>query len=174
MSFETERLFCFSLAPNDYEIFASGGEPAWNGFTNPYRHLIDGPNPLPHRIPKVRANPEFAEIGLIVAALKSSGEIIGSAGFHDFPDERGMIEIGFGIVPEKQRNGFGTELLLGMWKMISSRPDVKVLRYTVSPTNLPSLHIINKLDFEKVGEQVDPVDGLEMIYEKSIVNFLRR
>lgn len=171
VSFETERLFCFSLTLEDYEIFARGGEPLWRDFTNPYRHLVDGPTPLPHRIPKVRANPEFAEIGLIVAAMKSSGEIIGSAGFHDFPDERGMIEIGFGIAPEKQRNGFGTELLLGMWKMISSRPDVKILRYTVSPTNVPSLHIINKFAFAKVGEQIDPDDGLELIYEIKTINF---
>lgn len=173
VSFETKRLLCFSLNSNDYEVFASGGEPTWIGFTNPYGHLIEGPNPLPYRIPKVRENPKFAELGLIVAALKSSREIIGSAGFHDFPDSQGMIEIGFGIVPEKQRNGYGTELLLGMWMMIGARSDVKILRYTVSPTNLPSMRIINKLEFEKVGEQVDPEDGLELIYERRKDEFLR-
>jgi RimJ/RimL family protein N-acetyltransferase len=90
--------------------------------------------------------------------------LVGSAGFHDFPDQNGMIEIGFGIVPERQNRGFGRELLSGMWKMISSREDVKILRYTVSPDNKPSLHIIKKLGFIHKGEQVDEEDGVELIF----------
>jgi len=103
---------------------------------------------------------------------KSTLEIVGSAGFHDFPDENGMIEIGFGIVPEKQNQGYGVELLRGMWKMICKRSDVKTLRYTVSPENKPSMHIINKFGFKKVGEQIDPEDGLELIFEMSAKDFM--
>jgi RimJ/RimL family protein N-acetyltransferase len=83
-----------------------------------------------------------------------------------------MIEIGFGIVDEKQNNGFGTELLLGMWRMICKRPDVKILRYTVSPENAASMHIISKLGFKQTGNQIDPEDGLELIFEKSVEDFL--
>ncbi len=169
--FETERLLCFSLTPEDYKVFESGNEPIWNEFTNPYKHLIEGPSPLPHRIPKVAANPEFAVIGLVLGVMKSNQEIIGSAGFHNMPDETGMIEIGFGIVPQMQRRGLGTELLLGMWQMIVKRPDVKILRYTVTPDNEPSMHIIKKLGFKLVGEQIDPEDGLELIFEESVSNF---
>jgi RimJ/RimL family protein N-acetyltransferase len=133
--------------------------------------LIEGPSPLKHRIPRVKAEPNFAEIGLILAIEKETNELIGSAGFHDFPDNNGMIEIGFGIVPEKQNQGFGTELLIGMWKMICLRPDVRLLRYTVSPENLPSMHIINKIEFSKVGQQMDPEDGLELIYERLTKDF---
>jgi RimJ/RimL family protein N-acetyltransferase len=58
-----------------------------------------------------------------------------------------------------------------MWKMICDRPDVKVLRYTVSPTNDASMHIINKLGFALVGEQDDPEDGLELIFEQTVENY---
>jgi len=34
------------------------------------------------------------------------------------------------------------------------------------------MHIINRLGFTKVGEQVDSEDGLELIFEKSIAEFL--
>jgi RimJ/RimL family protein N-acetyltransferase len=84
-----------------------------------------------------------------------------------------MIEIGFGIVPEKQRQGYGLELLHGMWKAISSKPDVKILRYTVSPENEASMHIIRKLQFKLVGEQMDDEDGLELIYELPIAEYLQ-
>jgi len=125
-----------------------------------------------HRIPRVAASPEFAEIAIVLAVLKSTNEVIGSAGFHDLPDAHGMIEIGFGIVDVMQNQGFGKELLLGMWKMISERSDVQTLRYTVSPDNEPSLHIIRKLGFVLVGEQMDEEDGLELIYELSVEEFL--
>ena len=171
-SFETTRLTCNSLSLEDYLAFESGVEPNWSGFTNPYKHLIEGPTPLQYRIPRVKKDPEFAEIAIILAIEKASSEVIGSAGFHDFPNEKGMIEIGFGIVAQKQNQGFGTELLIGMWKMICARPDVKILRYTVAPDNAPSMKIINKLGFEKVGEQIDPEDGLELIYEMSAADFL--
>ena len=115
--FETERLLCFPLTLSDFKSFESGHEPNWQNFSNPYKHLIEGPSPLSHRIPKVAVNPAFAEIGLVLAVTKSNFEIIGSAGFHNMPDENGMIEIGFGIVSEMQNQGFGTELLLGMWHM---------------------------------------------------------
>ncbi len=170
--FETDRLRCYSLSISDYAAFEAGVEPNWEGFTNPYKHLIKGPSPLAFRIPRVKKDPSFADIGLILAVNKSSNEVIGSAGFHDFPDDNGMIEIGFGIVPQMQNQGFGKELLMGMWLMISKRPDVKILRYTVAPDNEPSMHIINNLGFDKVGEQIDPEDGLELIFEKSLSNFL--
>lgn len=170
--FETSRLICIPLTPADYESFKMGIEPSWRGFTNPFKHLVDGPSPLRFRIPKVERQPEFADIGLILAITKSTKEVIGSAGFHDFPDETGMIEIGFGIVPEKQNQGYGIELLMGMWKMICERQDVKTLRYTVSPKNKPSLHIITKLGFKNVGGQIDDEDGLELIFEKSAREFI--
>lgn len=170
--FETERLTGLSLSLDDYLQFEQGIEPQWIAEINPYRHLITNPGPLPYRIPRVKTNPEFVEICLVLAIEKNTGDIIGSAGFHDFPNEKGMIELGFEIVPEKQNQGFGTELLHGMWKMICQRPEVQILRYTVSPENTPSVHIINKLNFTLVGEQIDPEDGVELIYEMSVSQYL--
>ena len=163
--FETARLTCLSLTPAQYTIFENGQEPQWEGFTNPYQHLIVGPSPMVHRIPRVKADPGFADLGLFLAINKETKEIIGSFGFHDRPDERGMIEIGYGIVPEMQNQGFGTEMLLGAWRWIAQNPEVKILRYTVSPDNAPSLHIVKKLGLDLVGEQWDEEDGLELIFE---------
>lgn len=164
--FETQRLIGLSLSLRDYSDFELGKELNWAPITNPYRHLIEGPSPIRHRIPRVKANPAFAEIGLILAIEKSSQVIVGSAGFHDFPDEVGMIEVGFGIVPEMQNQGFGKELLFAMWQWIARDSTVKTLRYTVNPDNKPSMHIIESLPFTCVGEQHDAEDGVrELIYE---------
>ena len=166
VAFKTERLIGVSLTIKDYSDFESEGEPNWHPFINPYRHLIVGPSPIRYRIPRVKADPKFADIGLVLAILKSSNEIVGSAGFHDFPNEAGMIEVGFGIVSEMQNKGFGKELLIGMWEWISQNPEVQILRYTVDPRNKPSMHIINSLPFHCVGAQYDKDDAVhELIFE---------
>ena len=172
--FETNRLLCQPLSLQAYSDFEEGRNPDWSQFSNPYNHLIEGPSPLRFRMPRVKLNPEFAEIAIVLAIEKATKEIIGSAGFHDFPNEDGMIEIGFGIVREKQKQGFGKELLHGMWSEIVKRPDVKILRYTVSPTNEPSMHIIKSCGFALVGEQIDEEDGLELIYEMSAQDYQAR
>jgi RimJ/RimL family protein N-acetyltransferase len=122
----------------------------------------------------VRKDPEVAKYLLKVAVLRESMEIIGSAGFHNLPDENGMIEIGFGIDPTFQNEGYGKQLLHGMWNWVVKEPGVKTLRYTVSPTNLISKQIIQKLEFDLVGEQLDDVDGVEEIYELSTADYKLR
>jgi ribosomal-protein-alanine N-acetyltransferase len=173
LQFSTARLDGHSLSVDDYASFENGIEPKWNGFTNPYKHLIEGPSPLSFRIPRVKKEPHFAELGIILAVEKESRKVIGSAGFHDFPDQNGMIEVGFGIVPEMQNNGFGKELLFGMWDWMSRKPEMKILRYTVFPTNAPSMHIIKKIGFAEVGEQIDDEDGVELIFEQSKEDYLK-
>jgi RimJ/RimL family protein N-acetyltransferase len=155
----------------EYADFEAGREPKWSDLVNPYQHLVTGPSPMRHRIPRIKADPSYAEIALILAIEQSSGALIGSSGFHDFPDQNGMIELGFGIVPEKQRQGFGIELLRGMWQLILSRPDVRILRYTTMPSNEASMHIVTKLGFKLVGEQIDDEDGLELIYEMGATEY---
>jgi RimJ/RimL family protein N-acetyltransferase len=106
--------------------------------------------------------------------LKQGMEIIGSAGFHNLPDENGMIEIGFGIDTAFQNKGYGKQLLHGMWNWVVKEQGVQTLRYTVSPTNLISKQIIQKLEFDLVGEQLDDVDGVEEIYELSANDYKLR
>jgi len=172
ISFETERLFGRTLTLEEFEVLSNGDEPSWVGFSNPYRHLVDGEMPIDFIASSILREPLRAEIGLILAVTKESLEIVGSAGFKSLPDERGMIEIGYGIVPEKQNLGFGKEFLVGALKMICGYPGTRVLRYVVNESNGPSLHIIEKLGFQKVGTQIDPDEGKELVFEKSVEDFL--
>src|SRR5438552_2011442 len=40
---------------------------------------------------------------------KSTGEIVGAAGFKGGPDAEGMVEIAYGIVPSREGRGYATE-----------------------------------------------------------------
>jgi RimJ/RimL family protein N-acetyltransferase len=82
-----------------------------------------------------------------------------------------MMEIGLGIESDYQNQGFAREALLGMWRWVVGFPEVRTLRYTVSPENGPSISVIKYFGFELKGQQLDEIDGPENIYEMSVADF---
>ncbi|MFM1796415.1 MAG: hypothetical protein RL733_196 [Actinomycetota bacterium] len=141
---------------------------------NPYRILIDSPGPLSWRVPQVKGNPAVNKWFVRFIVAKDSREIIGSTSFHGSPDHQGMIEIGLGIEEPFQNQGFAKESLLGMWRWATTFPEVRTLRYTVSPDNLPSISVIRHFGFDFKGQQLDEIDGPENIYEMSSEVFKSR
>lgn len=143
-------------------------------FTNPYRVLVDSSGPLAWRVPQVKVDPSVNRWFVRYIVLKQSREVIGSTSFHGVPDADGMMEIGLGIEENFRNKGYAREALAGMWKWVCAYPEVKTLRYTVSPDNLASIAVINYFRFEYKGQQIDEEDGPENIYEMSTKDFMAR
>lgn len=139
--------------------------------TNPHQNLIASTGPLAWRVPQVKESPEVNKWFVRFIVLAQSREIIGSTSFHGAPDSSGMIESGLGIEDAFQRQGFAKEALTGMWLWACEFPEVKTLRYTVSPDNLASIKVIEFFGFQFMGQQMDEIDGPENIYEESAQNF---
>jgi ribosomal-protein-alanine N-acetyltransferase len=160
-----EELFDLGLNP---EVFSN------RDFENPYQVLSGENLPRANRVKDVRENPENIRwyFRMIVDRERNVG--VGSISFHGGPDERGMVEIGLGIAEAERGKGYATEALRGMWDWAARLPEVKYLRYTVSPDNMPSVAIITKLGVPLVGEQIDEEDGLELIYEISSEDYLTK
>ena len=142
--------------------------------TNPHRVLVDNSGPLGWRVPQVKVDPSVNKWFVRWIVLKETAEVIGSTSFHGVPDADGMIEIGLGIEEPFQNKGYAKESLKGMWSWVSQFPQVKTLRYTVSPDNLPSIAVINYFGFEYKGQQIDEEDGPENIYEMSTSDFMSK
>ena len=142
--------------------------------TNPHRVLIDNSGPLGWRVPQVKVDPSVNKWFVRWIVLKETSEVIGSISFHGVPDAEGMMEIGLGIEEAFQNKGYAKESLKGMWSWVSQFPEVKTLRYTVSPDNLPSIAVINYFGFEYTGQQIDDEDGPENIYEMSTSDFMSK
>lgn len=111
--------------------------------------------------------------------LSSSNEKVGEINFHRSPagDEftpEGTVEVGVEIAEMYQRNGFASEALMAMWLWATEHEEIKVLRYTVSASNHPSMRIIQKFGFAHVGQQIDDEDGPEEIFEMSAAVFKER
>jgi RimJ/RimL family protein N-acetyltransferase len=147
---------------------------AGRNFSNPHQVLVKESGPLGWRVPQVKEDSSVNKWFVRFIVLKESQEVIGSTSFHGVPDDEGMMEIGLGIEEPFRGNGYAKEALLGMWQWVSGFPEVKTLRYTVSPDNLPSIAVINYFGFEYKGQQMDEIDGPENIYEMGTEEFIAK
>lgn len=147
---------------------------AGRDFSNPHKNLVINPGPLGWRVPQVKADPTTNKWFVRFIVLKENREVIGSISFHGVPDENGMMEIGLGIEEAFRGHGYAKEALLGMWRWVCAQPSVKTLRYTVSPTNIPSVAIIKGFGFNHMGQQMDEIDGPEDIYEMDCSEFMAK
>ena len=95
--------------------------------------------------------------------------VVGNAGFHGPPDDNGMVEIGYGILPEFRRQGYGRAAARELIRYAREQPDVRVVRASIRPDNVASLALIRPLGFTHVGEQWDEEDGLELLFEYPLV-----
>ncbi len=157
-----------------YELKDDSLAIAGRSFSNPHKNLVIDPGPLGWRVPQVKADPTTNKWFVRFIVLKENREVIGSISFHGIPDEDGMMEIGLGIEEAFRGHGYAKEALLGMWRWVCGQPGVKTLRYTVSPTNIPSVAIIKGFDFNHKGQQMDEIDGPEDIYETDRAEFIKK
>jgi ribosomal-protein-alanine N-acetyltransferase len=97
--------------------------------------------------------------------LRTSRSIVGSVGFHGPPDRRGRVELGYDVVEAERRKGYAREGIgaLTDWAFATGRARVCVA--SISPDNAPSLALVRSLGFRRAGEQIDEVDGLELVFE---------
>ncbi|MDP1878691.1 MAG: GNAT family protein [Actinomycetota bacterium] len=139
---------------------------------DPHNVLDPRTSPLLYRIVQVRTDPSVNPWLIRLAVLRGPEPVIvGLGNFHGPPDQAGMVEIGYSVIPGYRGQGFGREIATTMWDAAARHPDVKILRATVTPDNEPSLAIVRAAGLVHVGEQEDPVDGLELVFELSVEEY---
>ena len=91
--------------------------------------------------------------------------IVGNAGFHGAPDDAGVAEIGYEVIPEERRKGYASEAAEALMTWAGREHGVRRFRASVGPWNKPSLALVRALGFKRVGVQIDDVDGKELVFE---------
>lgn len=82
--------------------------------------------------------------------------LCGSVGFKGPPDKRGMVEIGYSVLPKFQGQGLATEMVAGMIEWSKHQPEVKQIEAETNIDNRPSVRILEKNSFVRVGVGVEP------------------
>lgn len=92
-------------------------------------------------------------------------DAVGFVNFHAPPNEAGIAEIGYSILPSWRRRGYGLEAARALLAWAVADPRVRTLRASVAPDNAPSRGLVARLGMVQTGEQWDPEDGLELVHD---------
>jgi RimJ/RimL family protein N-acetyltransferase len=109
----------------------------------------------------------FAEYG------EGAGQtrLIGVGGFRGEPTADGVVEIGYGIVPESRRRGYAREAVDGFvgWAFDDSRIS-RVIAHTL-PHLAPSIGVLTSAGFTYVGPDADAGEPDAVQYELSRASY---
>lgn len=105
---------------------------------------------------------------IVRAEPASPREVIGYLNFHAGPDERGMVEIGYTLLPDHRGKGYAIEAVRAAFAWATAEHDIHRFRASVAPDNERSLNLIGKMGFVRTGEQWDADDGLELVFELEV------
>ena len=120
------------------------------------------------RLNQITTDPDTAPWLVRAVIAPEQDTVVGHAGFHGPPDVHGMVEIGYRILPEFQRRGYGRAAARELIRYAAAVPDVRVVRASISPDNVASLGLVGTLGFRHAGEQWDEDDGRELIFERPL------
>lgn len=82
------------------------------------------------------------------------GVLIGTAGFHG-PPEDGVVEVGYGIVPEARGRGLAGEAVSALLDVAREAGVHRVVAH-VDQGNVASLRLLDRLRFTIVGRAISP------------------
>ena len=124
--------------------------------------------PAKLRLQQLAADPSQQPWLVRAMVASTPRRVVGCVGFHGPPDADGRVEIGYDIVASERRNGYAREGIRALldWAWATGR--VQTCVASVSPHNAPSLALIRSLGFRHVGEQIDEIDGLELVFERPL------
>jgi [ribosomal protein S5]-alanine N-acetyltransferase len=96
---------------------------------------------------------------------RSKPTLIGAGGYKGGPDDTGTVEIGYGVLPEFQRQGFAHEAVQAMLEFAFADLRVRrVIAHTLEHL-VPSRGVLEKSGFDFVGAGNDPSEPDAIQYE---------
>jgi len=99
---------------------------------------------------------------------RDSDTVVGMCGFKGPPAADGVVEIAYGVSPEYRGKGYATEAAQSLTDYAFSRGKVRVVRAHTLPEPNASTRVLTKCGFRRIGEVIDPEDGLVWRWEKDV------
>lgn len=106
---------------------------------------------LPIYARRVEHDPAALGWGIWLVVHDADQMVIGDVGFKGRPNGRGAVDIGYGIVPAYQRQGFGFEAARALRDWCFQQRDVLWLTADCRPDNIASIRILEKLGLQRIG-----------------------
>jgi RimJ/RimL family protein N-acetyltransferase len=95
---------------------------------------------------------------------KVTGDVLGSCGYKGPPDDDGIVEIAYGVNPDRRQRGYAKEAAAAM-VAFALGAGAKLIRAHTEPENGASSGVLAAVGFDRIGEVLDPEDGLVWRWE---------
>lgn len=80
----------------------------------------------------------------------ADGRVIGDCGTLGWADQRGQVEIGYGLAAPYRGKGYGTEAVRALADWVSAQPGVTAITAAVEVGNIASRRLLERLGFRLV------------------------
>lgn len=81
------------------------------------------------------------------------GQVCGGWAFYGPPDERGEVEIGYGLAPSGRGRGLMTDAVRAAIRWGNGRPDVRCIWASTAGDNLASIAVLERAGLVKVADE---------------------
>jgi RimJ/RimL family protein N-acetyltransferase len=81
--------------------------------------------------------------------------LVAAAGYFG-PPAQGSVEIGFSVVPEARARGYATEIAQALISHAFDQPGVQLVNARAADSNVPSIRVLLKCGFHRVGPGAEP------------------
>jgi ribosomal-protein-alanine N-acetyltransferase len=98
--------------------------------------------------------------------LADSNTVVGKGGFKGPPSTDGVVEIAYGVSADYQGKGYATQAAEALTAYAFRTGKVRVVRAHTLPESNASARVLTKCGFRRIGEVIDPDDGLVWRWEK--------
>jgi len=104
-----------------------------------------------------QAHPDWAGwLGWYAIAMTEARPVLcGSVGFKGAPDDAGMVEIGYSLLPSYRHAGLASEMAAGLIGWACRDPRVRSIEAETTRNNLRSIRVLERNGFEPVGEGIE-------------------
>ncbi len=123
------------------------------------------------RLEQLASDPALQPWLLRGMILRETRELIGHIGFHTSPNPAylaelapGGIEFGYTVLEPFRRQGYAREAAGALMNWARDQHGITCFVVSIRPDNVPSLALASRFGFQRIGEQMDEIDGLEHIF----------
>lgn len=113
----------------------------------------------------------------VAESTERSGDrprLVGLAGYKGAPDEHGLVEIGYGIVPECRRRGYASEAVRALLASAFADARVRAVIAHTLPELAPSIGVLRSTGFAFDGQGNDPHEPTAIRFRLARSDYERR
>ncbi|GAA5164517.1 MULTISPECIES: GNAT family N-acetyltransferase [Amycolatopsis] len=124
--------------------------------------------PAEENLAAVREDPAASPWLSRALVLRETRELVGEAGFHHPPDELGVVELGYEVLPAHRRRGYATEAIRALTDWAYSTGDASSVYATIAADNAASIGLVRALGFRFQELYEDPLQGPLVFFERTL------